>query len=315
MTYKLGAIAVIGLAASAAFTAAAAADGEDSGVWDSLFDGKPRCVAVPGATATSRDLNWDDSDRVRVGVLGQASFTPSADNKLHASGDPQVLAHLRVRNGIVELDCRGWRDRTRDMTITLPGRNFRKFELTGGKLVLDRLNQNQADIKIAGSGSVKANGRIDSLKLEIAGSGDGDFNSLTARDADMDIAGSGSITANGKIDDLKIRISGSGRAELGQMETRNAQVQISGSGTARGKGRIDDLTIGISGSGRADFGQMQTRTAKVKISGQGNIDIAPSEAAMIEVSGSGDITLHSSPRQLETNISGSGRIHRLPPAG
>src|SRR5690242_19194736 len=171
MAYKLGAIAVITLAASAPFNTAIAADGGGSGLWDGLFDGKPRCATIPGATATSRDLNWDGSDRVRLGVLGQASYTPSADNRLHASGDPQVLAHLRVRDGIIELDCRGWRDRTRDMTITLPGREFVKFELTGGKLALDRLNQNEANIKIAGSGSVKANGRIDGLKLEIAGSG------------------------------------------------------------------------------------------------------------------------------------------------
>lgn len=315
MAYKLGAVAVITLAVSAAFTTATAADGEDSGGWDGMFDGKPRCVAISGATAASRDLNWDGSDRVRLGILGQASFTPSADNRLHANGDPQVLAHLRVRDGIIELDCRGWRDRTKDMTIVLPGREFGKFELTGGRLVLDRLNQNQANIKIAGSGSVKANGRIDGLKLEIAGSGNADFNSLTARDADMDIAGSGDIKANGKIDDLKIRIGGAGRAELGQIETNNAKVQISGSGTARAKGRIDDLTIGISGSGRADFGQTQTRAAKVKISGNGNIDIAPSEAAVIDVSGSGEINLRSNPKQLETNITGSGRIHRLPPAG
>jgi hypothetical protein len=131
----------------------------------------------------------------------------------------------------------------------------------------------------------------------------------------MDIAGSGSIKANGKIDGLKIRIGGAGRAELGQMEIGNAKVQISGSGTIRAKGKIDDLAIGISGSGRADFGQMQTRAAKVKVSGDGNIDIAPSEEAMIDVSGSGDIYLHSNPKQLETNISGSGRIHKVSAGG
>jgi hypothetical protein len=272
-------------------------------------------VAISGATAASRDLNWDGSDRVRLGILGHAGFTPSADNRLHASGDPQVLAHLRVRDGIIELDCRGWRDRTKDMTITLPGREFRKFELTGGKLALDRLNQNEANIKIAGSGSVKANGGIDGLKLEIAGSGDADFNSLTARDADMDIAGSGSIKTNGKIDDLKIRIGGAGRAELGQIEADNAKVQISGSGTIRAKGKIDDLAIGISGSGHADFGEVQSHAAKVKVIGNGKIDVAPSEVALIDVSGSGEINLRSNPKQLETNITGSGRIHRLPPAG
>jgi hypothetical protein len=131
----------------------------------------------------------------------------------------------------------------------------------------------------------------------------------------MDIAGSGNLKANGRIDDLQLRIGGSGRAELGQMQTRNAKVQISGSGTVRAKGQIDDLAIEVSGSGRADFGQMQTRTAKVKISGHGDSDIAPSDEAMIEVSGSGDVSLHSNPKRLDTNISGSGRIHKVTAGG
>ena len=74
---------------------------------------------------------------------------------------------------------------------------------------------------------------------------------------------------------------------------------------------MDNLRIGISGSGRADFGEMTSRMAKVKISGHGIVDIAPVDEAAIDVSGSGDVTLHSDPRKLETDVSGSGRIHRV----
>jgi len=282
MAHKLVIIAVIGLTASAVCIGAAAAiggkefsDGLDGFSW---FDGKPRCEAIAGATATSRDLDWDGRDHVGLAVLGQASYSPGTGDKVHVTGgDPQVLAHLRVHDGDIELDCRGWHNRTTDLAITLPGREFRKFEIAGGgKMVLDALNQDSAKIEIAGAGSVKANGKVDDLKMEIAGSGDADFDRLTSRNVKVEIAGSGSVKANGSADDLKIE---------------------------------------IAGSGRADFGQVTSRNAKVEIGGHGDVHIAPSDLAKIEIGGSGDVYLHSNPKTLDTQIGGSGRIHRVAPAG
>jgi hypothetical protein len=314
---KLALIAVTGLVASAACIGAGAAiGGKDfgEGLEDfSLFDGRPRCEADAGATATSRDLDWQGGDRATLAVLGQASWAPGTNDRLHVTGsDPQVLAHVRVRDGKIEMDCRGWRNRTKDLAITLPGREFRKFEIAGGgKLILDRLNQDNVKIEIGGAGNVRANGRVDNLKLEIGGSGDADFDQLTVRTGRMEIGGSGTIKANGTVDDLKIEIAGSGRAELGQMTSNRTEVGIAGSGTVNAKGKIEDVGIHIAGSGRADFGQVESRTAKVEIAGHGNVDIAPSERAKIEIGGSGDVYLHSNPKQIETEIGGSGRIHRL----
>src|SRR5690349_13664432 len=151
MAHRLVTIAVIGLAASAVCMGAAAAiggrdfgDNFDDG-FEGLFGGSARCETVTGATATSRDLDWE-GDHVTLAVPGQASYTPGTGDKLHASGDPQLLAHLRVHDGKIEMDCRGWHDRARDLIITLPGREFRKFTIAGGgKLALDKLNQSSAE--------------------------------------------------------------------------------------------------------------------------------------------------------------------------
>src|ERR1700753_1698192 len=131
--HKLAIVAVIGLVASAAFIGAAAAiGGKDfgSGFQDfSLFDPRPAGDAVAGATANSRDIAWDGSDHVGLAIYGPATYTPGGSDKLHVSGDPQVLAHIRIRDGNIEMDCRGWRERADGVTITLPGREFRKFGL------------------------------------------------------------------------------------------------------------------------------------------------------------------------------------------
>ena len=318
--HKLTFIAIVGLSASAVCMGAAAAIGgkdfKEGFDGFSLFDGRPRCEAVSGATAGSRDLNWDGDDEITLAVLSQASYSPGSDNRLHASGDPQVLAHLRVRDGKIEMDCRGWGKRTRDVTMTLPGREFREFTIaSGGTLILDKLNQSKAEITIAGAGKVKANGRIDDLEMNIAGSGDADFDQLTARKVEFGIAGSGNVKARGTVDALQIGIAGSGHADFDEMISRTARAEIHGSGTINARGKIDDVKIDISGSGNADFGQMETRTAKVEISGHGDVHIAPTEWAQVEISGSGDVYLHKDPKSLDTEMHGSGRIHKVSAGG
>jgi len=277
--HKLAFIALIGLTGSALCMGAAAAIGgrEFGRNWDdmdfSMFGDRPRCEAVARATAHERDLDWDGSDRVGLSILAPTTYTPGSGNKLHATGNPEVLAHLRVRDGKVEMDCRGWRDRTGDVTITLPGREFRKFSLNGGgNLTLNGLNQDNLTIGIGGAGKVKANGKVESLVLGIGGSGSMD---------------------------------------LDQIKAHRSEAAIGGSGTIRAKGSIDELKIHIGGSGRADFGGVTSKSAEVRIGGHGDVDIAPSESANISIGGSGDVTLHRDPKQLETHIGGSGQIHRM----
>lgn len=275
MVHKLAVIAIFGLTASAVCIGAAAAIGGKSfadNLGDfSLFDRRPACEAVPGATASSRDMDWDGSDHVGLGIYGPATYTPGSNDKLHVSGDPQVLAHLRIRDGNIEMDCRGWRERAESVAITLPGREFRRFGLNGGgNLTINNLNQSDVTLAVGGSGKIRATGKLENLKLAIGGSGNINLDQITAHDAKADIGGSGTIVAKGTIDDLKIE---------------------------------------IGGSGRADFGQVASRTAKVAIGGHGDVDIAPTDVANIAIGGSGDVTLHSNPKDLETHIGGSGQIH------
>lgn len=317
MVHKLVLIAAIGLSASAVCMGAGAAIGGDdfrNGEGFSLFDGRPRCQAIPAATAPTREMNWDDGDHIGLNLLSQVSYTPGSGDRLVASGDPQLLAHLRIRHGTVELDCRGWRDRTKDLAITLPGRTFTKFGISGAHLTIAKLEQPRVTIEIAGSGKVRASGKLeDDIKLAIAGSGEMDLGEITARRGKLEIAGSGTVRAQTiKVDDdFKVSIAGSGRAELDQLTAREAKAEIAGSGTIIAKGTADDLKIEIGGSGNANFGQLASRTARVDIGGHGDVDIAPTDLADIDIGGSGDVNLHSNPRELKTDIGGSGRIHRL----
>ena len=178
MVHKLAIVAVIGLSASAVCMGAAAAIGgrEFGSGFDgiSLFDNdRPRCENG-GGYPTSRTLDWDGSDHVGLAVGGRATYTRGSDDQVHVSGNPMLVPHVRVRDGRIELDCRMGHNGARDLEITLPGREFKKFGIAGsGNLVLQKLNQNRLKVSIAGSGGVKANAKR-TADVTIMGSGDVD---------------------------------------------------------------------------------------------------------------------------------------------
>ena len=235
---KLAFVAVLGLTGSAVCIGAAAAIGghEFGKGWDgmdfSMFGDRPRCERVDNAGASSRDLDWDGSDHFGLAVPGHASYTPGSDNKLHASGDPQLLAHLRVHDGRLELDCRNWHGDSDALTITLPGREFKKFGIAGsGNLVLSKLDQMSVKVSIAGSGSIKADGKVERAEVHIAGSGDADLSGVKANITTVHIAGSGN-TDIAPTDEADIHIAGSGDVNL-HSNPKKLETHIAGSGRIR----------------------------------------------------------------------------------
>jgi hypothetical protein len=244
MVHKLAIIAVLGLTGSAICMGAAAAIGgrEFGKNWDgmdlSMFGDRPRCEKVDGATASSRDLDWDGSDHFTLAVPGRASYAPGSGDKVHISGDPQLLAHLRVRDGRLELNCRNyWHGDTDALTITLPGREFKKFGIAGsGNLVLSKLDQMKVRLNIAGSGSIKADGKVQETEIHIAGSGDADLSQVKANVANVHIAGSGN-TDIAPSDEADIHIAGSGDVNL-HSQPKKLETHIAGSG------RIHNISSG-----------------------------------------------------------------------
>jgi hypothetical protein len=236
MVHKLAIVAVIGLTASAVCMGAAAAIGGNEfgksfdGMDFSMFGDRPRCERVQDATATSRTIDWDGSDHVGLSVGGHARYTPGSDDKVHLTGDPQMLAHVRVRDGRIEMDCRGgWRDWREDLQITLPGREFQKFGIAGsGNLVLQKLNQDRLKVSIAGSGSIKADGKVQNAEIHIAGSGDADLGQVASQVTEVHIAGSGN-TDIAPSDEADIHIAGSGDVNL-HTNPRKLETHIAGSG-------------------------------------------------------------------------------------
>lgn len=234
MVHKLAIVAVIGLTASAVCMGAAAAIGGNEfgkgfdGLDLSMFGDRPRCEKIADGGATSRTLDWDGSDHVGLSVGGHATYTPGSDNQVHVTGDPQAVAHLRVRDGRIEMDCNGGH-LSRDLQITLPGQQFKKFSIAGsGNLELQNLDQERLKLSIAGSGNIKAGGKVERLETHIAGSGDIDTAHVESQRTEVHIAGSGN-TDIAPTQEAEIHIAGSGDVNL-HTNPRKLETHIAGSG-------------------------------------------------------------------------------------
>ncbi len=208
-----------------ALGAAAAINGDhDTG----FFGDRPMCNFDMAGHSASRNIAWDGSDNVSIAVPADASYKRGVGDQVTVTGDANLIQHVRVREGHIEMDCRSWHHDGR-MAINLPGRTFTKFGLAGsGSMNLEGIDQPELKLGVAGSGDVTANGKTGKLEIGIAGSGKMHLGKLAANDVQLKVAGSGNteIAPSG---DLSVHIAGSGKVHL-LTEPRHIETKIAGSG-------------------------------------------------------------------------------------
>lgn len=105
-------------------------------------------------------------------------------------------------------------------------------------------------------------------------------------------------------------VSGRNNLTIEGYQQPNLRLKASGSSDITAIGQTEALTLELSGSGDADLGALKAKGAEVDISGSADATIAPTDWANVEISGRGDVRLLTRPAKLETEISGSGRIHQ-----
>lgn len=313
MRTNLAVVAVSGFVISAVCLGGALALGGEE-VGDAILDigsfGQPRCD-MTGSTA-SRTLPWDGgSDRAAVAVVADTFYRPGSGDEMVLKGDPGIISHVYVRDGMVGIDCRSNLrfGKSRRIEITLPGRSFRTFEQLGsGDMHLAGLSQPDARISVKGSGGIQADGKVDHLTVLVAGSGDVTATG-TAGKLDVELMGSGDVRLGGLVTkDADVKILGSGNVEIAPQSASHVKVVGSGSGDFEAAGTTDSLSVAVRGSGDMKLGELAAGIANVDIRGSGNVEIAPRDALKVDIAGSGDVTLRSEPKKIETSIAGSGDI-------
>jgi hypothetical protein len=88
-------------------------------------------------------------------------------------------------------------------------------------------------LAVAGSGEITAKAlKTTTLRVSLAGSGRATIDSLNAESVSVNIEGSGNVSAAGRIESLDVSVAGSGQLSASKLESKNAKVAMAGSGRA-----------------------------------------------------------------------------------
>ena len=258
MRTKLALVAVSGFAISAICLGGAFALGGNA-IGNAVFDmgglDLPRCdtTSPSSASTDSRSLPWDSSDRAAIALPANTHYQAGAGDQLVVKGDPAIISHIRIHNGVVGLDCHGGAFFGHDsrIDVTLPGkRTFRTFEVMGtGNMDVNGLSQSEVVLKVAGAGNITADAKVSKL--------------------DMDVSGTGTVEARGQTDKLNVDVSGSGKIKAGELETNDASLDVSGLGHIEVAPQ-GALSVDLSGAGTI-YLKKEPRSIQSDISGAGRI--------------------------------------------
>lgn len=204
-------------------------------------------VAVTGAFARDDDFiprdpvvkqpghyewSWDGKDSLGIQSPVDVRYTPAGSPRIVATGPEELLAHLQVGQGHIRVD-RDWHYSGRDrIEVTVTGVTVHNIALSGsGSATLEKLALDHLNLAISGSGSVKGDGRSDSVNLAVSGSGNADLANLSVRNANIHISGSGNVKLSPR-DEANVATSGSGTVRMAARPAHFTQA-VSGSGGAR----------------------------------------------------------------------------------
>jgi Putative auto-transporter adhesin, head GIN domain len=181
----------------------------------------------------TRDYSWS-ADRLELDVPGRVRFHPAPTWHLSIRGHEGTLNRLVVSDGQIREEDHGfcffcWNHFGR-LQVDLSGPALHEATLNGsGSIELQDLDQDHLQVRIRGSGTASGNGKLETLRLEIMGSGSANLAPLAETNADVTIDGSGDADVS---------------------PTGEARVTIAGSGDVRLHAHPAQLSTHVYGSGR-----------------------------------------------------------------
>ncbi len=128
----------------------------------------------------------------------------------------------------------------------------------------------------------------------------------------VSVDGSGDVTSKGAFtsDAMELAVAGSGNITIA-FDSKKADVMIAGSGDMVLSGTCERLKIGVAGSGDVDARKLKAADAIVEIAGSGDVTLDASQSLEASIAGSGDVSYKGSPAHVKRNVMGSGEVRSL----
>jgi len=183
-----------------------------------------------------REWAWDGGTSLRVSGAMIVRVRPDGPARVVITGPEDQLAHAFLRSGHIGLDNsgswwrRGWSDRG-PLNVTISGVALNDVRVSGSSQVTLGAGSVRPDdfaVRVSGSGSITAGGKVRQLDARVSGSGSARLGEMSAQQGQLAVSGSGSVTVDA-LADADVSISGSGQVRIHDRPALLAQ-SISGSG-------------------------------------------------------------------------------------
>lgn len=179
----------------------------------------PLALLASAAQAAVLDRPLAPFDAIDVAVPFDVVWQASAQPRLHAEGDPELLEKLEIDSsgGTLRLTNRksilrwGWSS-SRPLKIVVSSPTLKQASLTGS-----------GDLKVQGV-------RGKEFSVSLRGSGDLVLADVQAEVLNAELGGSGNLTAIGAVDGVSARLKGSGDIRFGDLKAKMVGATLSGSG-------------------------------------------------------------------------------------
>ena len=122
--------------------------------------------------------------------------------------------------------------------------------------------------------------------VKVQGSGDFDITNLDSDAFDVTIKGSGDVNVSGNSNSYDVEIDGSGDVTL--------------------SGGCSSMVVDINGSGDVDAKDLKCEEVDLTVDGSGDTDVYASKSLIVDMEGSGDVTIYGDPDRFRPRMHGSG---------
>jgi len=148
-------------------------------------------------------------------------------------------------------------------------------------------------------------------KLNVTGSGTIRAKKITSEKNNFAVVGSGTIIIEELItQSLKSSVTGSGDLKIENVIAKSVNASVAGSGDIQlaSNETIEIANFDISGSGDIKAKNLKVINANASIAGSGDIVLNVKENLKAVVVGSGDIRYFGNPKNIDSNVTGSGTV-------
>jgi hypothetical protein len=144
--------------------------------------------------------------------------------------------------------------------------------------------------------------------LNISGSGESTVSGFSGEQVDLNVDGSAGLRFNGRYREIVAGLRGSGEVELTGGNSERVSAEVMGTGRMTLVGASRELSAEITGSGELDARHLRAENASLTHNGSGSSAVYASKNVSVEMTGSGDVTVHGNPDHREVSRNGSGSV-------